>query len=327
MADNMQLPPTGGPAGYTAVAAQPGSSSGRALLTAVLLVAGGALLGLAGGAIWAALAPRVVYQVATLHPPTAYATNPETNAFIAADGIYTFIAFGGGALLGLAGYFTGVRRYGPVPMAGIILGALAAAYVAKWLGPVLTGQDSFNAQLGSSRPGALLRAPISLGATGAVAFWPIGAGLLAGGLELVSVLRARQLSQDRGPVRGDGGQPAGRHAQPGRGLFTAQPQRPAAPAPPEPWRSEPGPSRPGPSEPRPSEPGQAKPGQPTVPVTGSPLPPAAPAPPDSWQPQPWSPAAHGASASPPWYPGDPPPGRPDRPVSDEQPPGPEGSVR
>lgn len=200
MADNMQLPPPGGPAGYSAVAAQPGSTNGRALLAAVLLVVAGALLGLLGGVIWAAAAPRVVYQVYSLHPqPVAYATNAETSAFIAADGIYTFVALGGGALLGLAGYLFGVRRYGPVPMAGVVVGAVAAAFLAKWLGPLLTGQNSFNTQLSSSKPGAFLRAPIALGAHGALAFWPVAAAFVAGGLELISVMRARQLSQGGGP--------------------------------------------------------------------------------------------------------------------------------
>jgi hypothetical protein len=200
MSDNMQLPPPGGPAGYSAVAAQPGSTNGRALLAAVLLALAGVLLGLLGGVIWAAAAPRVVYQVYSLHPqPVAFATNPETSAFIAADGIYTFIAVGGGALLGLAGYLFGVRRYGPVPMAGVVIGAVAAAFLAKWLGPQLTGQNSFNHQLGSSKPGAFLRAPIALGAHGAVAFWPVAAAFVAGGLELISVMRARQASQADGP--------------------------------------------------------------------------------------------------------------------------------
>jgi len=213
MADNTQLPPPGGPAGFSAVAVQPGRSPGGALLVAVLLVVTGAVLGLLGGVIWAAAAPRVVYQVYSHNPPTAYATNPETNAFIAADGIYTFIALGGGALLGLGGYLFGVRRYGPGPMVGVAAGGLAAAYVAKWLGPVLTGQDSFNSQLGSSKPGALLRAPIALGAHGALAFWPVAAAFVAGGLELASVLRARQTSH-HGPT-GTGSHRAGR---PGTGL-------------------------------------------------------------------------------------------------------------
>jgi len=164
------------------------------VLVAVLLLAAGALLGLLGGVIWAAAAPRVVYQVATLSPPTAYAVNPETSAFIAADGIYTFIALGGGALLGLAGYLLGVRRYGPVPMLGVVLGAVAAAFLVQWAGPLLTGQGSFNNQLATSKPGALLRAPIALGAHGALAFWPVAAALVAGALEMVGFMRARQLS-------------------------------------------------------------------------------------------------------------------------------------
>jgi hypothetical protein len=299
MADNMQLPPAGGSAGYSAVAAQPGSPPSRALLTAVLLVVAGAALGLIGGVIWAAAAPRVVYQVATLNPPTAYATNPETNAFIAADGIYAFIALGGGALLGLAGYFAGVRRYGPVPMAGVVLGALAAAFLAKWLGPVLTGQDSFNAQLGASKPGALLRAPIALGASGALAFWPVAAGLVAGGLELLSTLRVRRLSQ----VSQDGapGVPPGRHAQAGRrGLFASragqgQPDRVAPQAAGEP--------SPGPRRADPAGPAQ---------------------PPQSWR---QADGPHGASAGQAWFPADPPAGGPGHPVSGAPPPDPENSVR
>jgi hypothetical protein len=230
MADNMQLPPAGGAAGYSAVAAQPGGSNGRALLTAVLLVVAGALLGLLGGVIWAAAAPRVVYQVYSLRPqPVAFATNAETSAFIATDGIYTFIAVGGGALLGLAGYVFGVRRYGPAPMAGVVLGAVAAAFLAKWLGPLLTGQDSFNDQLRSSKPGALLRAPIALGAHGALAFWPVAAAFVAGGLELISVMRARQASQAGGPGAAAAGLLFGRPQRGRRRLGAPQQQGPGEP--------------------------------------------------------------------------------------------------
>jgi hypothetical protein len=216
MADNMQLPSPGGPAGYTAVGAQRVGQPSRALLTAVIFVIAGALLGLVAGAIWAAAAPRVVYQTYSLNPPTAYAINPETNAFIAADGIYSFIALGGGALLGLAGYVFGVRRYGPLPLAGVVLGSLAAAFIARWLGPQLTGSGTFNNVLGSSKPGALLRAPIALGAQGALAFWPVAAALVAGGLELMIGRGARHQR-----VRAGGRSPGlrGLHgARPGAGL-------------------------------------------------------------------------------------------------------------
>jgi hypothetical protein len=161
-----------------------------------LIVAGSVLVGLAGGAVWAAAAPRVVYQVYTLSPPTAYATNPETSAFIAADGWYCFIGLVGGAIIGLLGYVFGVRRRGPWPMVGIIVGSVAAAYIAAWIGHLLTGGPGFDHVLATSRPGMLLHAPISLGARGAVAFWPLAAAAVAGGIELVRVLQARHQDPD-----------------------------------------------------------------------------------------------------------------------------------
>jgi hypothetical protein len=238
MADNMQLPSPGGPAGYTAVGAQPGGQPRRALITAVIFVIAGALLGLVAGAIWAGIAPRVVYQVYSVSPPTAYATNPETSAFIAADGIYSFIALGGGALLGLAGYFFGVRRYGLLPLIGVVLGSLAAAFLARWLGPLLTGQDSFNTVLGTSKPGALLHAPIALGAQGALAFWPVAAAFVAGGLELAAGKRTKPgLHAARGvsfplPLTGYQPQPGPAPAD-GYQQRASDPPRPAFPGEPD----------------------------------------------------------------------------------------------
>jgi hypothetical protein len=165
---------------------------GRALIAACLIVAVSAVMGLAAGLTWAAAAPRVVYQVYTLNPPTAYAVNPETSAFIATDGWYCLLAVIGGALIGLLGYVFGVRRYGPVPMAGIILGATGAAFIAQWVGHRQSGGPGFNHLLATSKPGTLLRAPISLGSHGALAFWPLAAAAVAGGIELIGVLRARR---------------------------------------------------------------------------------------------------------------------------------------
>jgi hypothetical protein len=189
------LTPPGGTASH--VQTRPGRQ-GPAFLTAVVILAGSVLVGVAGGAVWAAAAPRVLYQVYTLSPPTAYATNPETSAFIAADGWYCFIALVGGAIIGLAGYFFGVRRYGPAPMAGIVLGAVAAAYVAAWLGHLLSGGPGFDRILATSRAGELLHAPIQLGSQGAVAFWPLAAAGVAGGIELFGVLRTRHQANDDG---------------------------------------------------------------------------------------------------------------------------------
>lgn len=179
------------------------TAQGRAAIAAGLIVAASIVIGVAGGLVWAAVAPRVLYQVYTLSPPTAYATNPETSAFIAADGWYCLIAVVGGALIGVLGYLFGVRRYGPVPMAGIVIGATAAAFLCRWLGHRQSGGAGFNHVLATSKPGTLLHAPISLGSQGALAFWPLAAAAVAGGIELVGVLRARhQAGYAAGPVLG-----------------------------------------------------------------------------------------------------------------------------
>jgi len=192
MTDNSMPPPPGGPASPHSADTQPDPQPGRALLAAVLVLAGSAVTGLAGGLIWAVVAPRVQYQMYTLKPqPTAYATNPETSAFIAADGWYCFIALVGGALIGLLAYLLAIRRYGALPMAGAVAGSVAAAFIAQWLGHEASGGPGFNHVLATSKPGTYLYAPISLGSRGALAFWPLAAAAVAGGIELMAVMRAR----------------------------------------------------------------------------------------------------------------------------------------
>ena len=170
----------------------PGSVPGRAVLAAALVVAGSVVTGIIAGLIWAAVAPRVQYQVYTLRPPTAYATNPETSAFIAADGWFCFIALAGGALIGLLAYLFAVRRYGAWPMAGVVVGSVAAAFITQWLGHRQSGGPGFDHLLATSKPGTYLYAPISLGSHGALAFWPLAAAAVAGGIELAGTIRARR---------------------------------------------------------------------------------------------------------------------------------------
>jgi hypothetical protein len=190
------------------------------LLAAVLVIAGSAVIGLAGGLLWAALAPRVQYQVYTLKPtPTAYATNPETSAFIAADGWYCFIALAGGALIGLLAYFFAVRRYGVLPMAAAVAGAIGAAFIAQWLGHQASGGPGFNELLATSRPGSYLYAPIALGSRGALAFWPLATAAVAGGIELIAFMRIRRQL------------PAGGVAMPGMDSFSTGPYPASRPDP------------------------------------------------------------------------------------------------
>ena len=173
-------PPGGGP---------PGARRALAVLAAV--IAGTALLGVAAGFLWSAVAPRAL--VVVLGPGTPYTVNPETSAYIAADGWFTLLAVVGGVISGLLGYTLAVRRHGAIAMAGVLAGGAVAALLAKWIGQQ-SGAAAYSHSLAAGRPGALLHEPLMLGGLGTLAFWPLAAGLVAGGIEAVILLRDRRLA-------------------------------------------------------------------------------------------------------------------------------------
>jgi hypothetical protein len=188
MAEYHQLPPDppDRDSSATAPLAPPGR---RALLTTLAIAVGGAVLGIVGGLAWSALAPQAQFQVASRG--VAYVVNPETTAFIAADAWFVAVGLVGGALIGLAAYLLGVRRLGPLPVVGALAGATAAAFLAWWTGSSI-GVTGFRHQLSVARPGALIHQPVDLGAHGALAFWPLAAGIVIAGIELTGSMRDRQ---------------------------------------------------------------------------------------------------------------------------------------
>jgi hypothetical protein len=160
-----------------------------ALVVLVAVIAGTAVLGAATGFLWASLAPRALAVVVARG--SANVVNPETNAFIAADAWFTLLTVIGGVISGLLGYALAVRRHGALAMAGVLAGALAATLIAMWIGQ-RSGTAAFDHSLVIDRPGTLLRVPLMLGGHGPLAFWPVAAGLTAGGSELVAGLRERR---------------------------------------------------------------------------------------------------------------------------------------
>jgi hypothetical protein len=160
-----------------------------ALAGLAAVIAGTAALGAATGFLWASLAPRALAVVVARG--SANVVNPETNAFIAADGWFTLLTLAGGVVSGLLGYALAVRRHGALAMAGVLAGALAATLIAMWIGQ-RSGTAAFNHGLAVDRPGTLLRVPLMLGGHGPLTFWPIAAGLTAGGTELIAGLRERR---------------------------------------------------------------------------------------------------------------------------------------
>ena len=164
-----------------------GPMASTLILAAVL--AGSAVLGLAAGFIWAAVAPRALLVV--VGHGSADVVNVETSAFIVATGWFVLISVIGGIISGLLGYFGAVRRYGAAAMAAVLIGALAAALLARWIGQ-RSGAAAFYHQLAVGHAGLELRAPLHLGGIGALAFWPLAAGLVAGGLEAIRYFSDRR---------------------------------------------------------------------------------------------------------------------------------------
>ena len=201
MAEPSQLPTSSSRGRRQPGDGRSGAVSTRLVVTLAAVIAGTALLGVATGFIWAAVAPRAL--VVVVSRGSADVVNPETSAFIAAEAWFTLLTVVGGIISGLVGYVLAVRRDGAPAMAAVLVGALAAALIAKWIGQQ-SGSAAFNHALAVGRPGALLNAPLALGGLGALAFWALAAGLVAGGIEAVVVLRERRAAQVAGRRGGTG---------------------------------------------------------------------------------------------------------------------------
>ena len=163
-------------------------------------LAGSAVLGVAAGLIWAAVAPRALLQ--EVGPGEAELVNAESHAFIVADAWFCLIVALGGAITGVVGYRLLVRRAGWTAAAGLVLGAVAAALLALWIGENI-GLGTYNHLLATSRDGAFFHASLGLGAKSALVFWP--------GLTSVVMLLAEYGGRRSGdaPACGQAGRPRG----------------------------------------------------------------------------------------------------------------------
>jgi hypothetical protein len=173
-------------------------------------LAGSALLGVAAGLIWAAVAPRAVLQ--EVAHGEAGLVNAESSAYIVADAWFCLIAVVGGLITGILGYRFLVRRTGWTAAAGLVLGAVAAALLALWIGENI-GLGTYNHLLATSPNGAFFHESLALGAKSALAFWP----LLTSAVILMAESGARRPAASAGPGNSDASGmwpsgPAGEHS-------------------------------------------------------------------------------------------------------------------
>jgi hypothetical protein len=167
-------------------------------------LAGSAALGLPAGLIWGVAAPRA--QLQEVSAGAADLLHAETRAFIEADAWFCGIAVAAGLVTGILGYrFLVARRADgarAAAAAGLILGAVAGAFVMQWLGDQI-GLSAFSHAIASSARGTVLSAPLSLGAKSALAFWP----LVTSAVILIAEWGTRRDGDD--PAAPPGGGPAG----------------------------------------------------------------------------------------------------------------------
>lgn len=184
---------------------EPSPSVAATLLAAAAALAGCLIVGLLAGVIWNAVAPKAIYVV--IGKGSADVVNAETSAFVEGDAWFVLIAVLGGLLIGLVAYRVAIRKYGPAPMVGVLVGSMLAGLLARWAGQSI-GMATFNKQLLTSRSGALLHAPPVLGAQGstilwpAIVFWPLAACLIPACVLLLASLRDRQSPRAFGPPPG-----------------------------------------------------------------------------------------------------------------------------
>jgi hypothetical protein len=190
MADSTQFPTPAWPGEPpSAGAAAAGHRVLAGTVTVVAALAVSVALGLAAGLIWRAVAPRPLIVVAG---PGSYSlVQPESTAYIAADAWFAGLTVAGGILCGLAGWLAVVRRYGAAGLAALLASGVAAAFTARWVGQD-GAQATFVHRLSAARVGSFLHAPLTLGAQGALAFWPLAVGAVAGGIEAVGLYRERR---------------------------------------------------------------------------------------------------------------------------------------
>jgi hypothetical protein len=145
------------------------TATNRGLKVFIAALVGSVVLGAIAGLIWAAVSPRVLFQV--FAAGQAQQVNAEDSGYIAADAWFSLITAIGGLITGLAGIRL-VHRAGWPAAAGLVLGAVGAAFMAMWIGGLI-GLSAYNHQLATGATGSYLHASLGLGAKSALAFWPL----------------------------------------------------------------------------------------------------------------------------------------------------------
>ncbi|MFC7383856.1 hypothetical protein [Sphaerisporangium rhizosphaerae] len=157
-------------------------------LTVVVL----ALLGIAAGFLWSALAPRTPYVVTKTGPVLA---DPTTQSLIAADGWFAVITGGAGLACGIVAYLVARKGRPLALLAGLAAGGMLGGWLALSVGTSIGGSIIQAAAVpGSASVGATVNV-LSVTARGVLLAWPLVAVAVFGIIESVDGYRESPLRQ------------------------------------------------------------------------------------------------------------------------------------
>jgi hypothetical protein len=157
------------------------------------------------GLIWLAVAPTPLMQ--EIAPGAAQLVNAESTAYIVADAWFAALTALGGLITGVLGWRLLVRRAGPAAVAGLILGAGAAALIAMWTGDN-AGLGSYHQLLATSAVNSYFHGSLALGAKSALSFW----ALCTSGVILVAESGGRRAMKEEGTSGMWTGEPPAAHS-------------------------------------------------------------------------------------------------------------------
>jgi len=146
------------------------TTRGRELLAGAGVTVAVAALGLGMAQLWRAVAPRT--EVVRVEQGYVYASAAPEQP-VAGDGWFAILGFGAGVVLAVLAW-TLLRRYrGVVVLVGLVLGSLAGAWLAWWLG-VRLEVAHFEAIRDTLTVGQHAHAPLSLRVTDLTRadYWP-----------------------------------------------------------------------------------------------------------------------------------------------------------
>ncbi len=150
---------------------RPGRRRGDVLAGTAIAI-GVALLGAPIGLLWSAVAPRARVVVLAGGPDLA---DPNTKAFIAADGTFLLLTGAAGLLCAALALLLGGRRHGVATALGLAVGGLAGSYLAWRVGHRIGLADFRRAVRGPVGTSTVLN--LSLRAKGVLVAWAL-TGLL-----------------------------------------------------------------------------------------------------------------------------------------------------